>query len=1239
MVARVMNKVLFGVALLVALAGLLVVGGLLWLRSPWGNEYVRGQIESRLEGAIQGEVRLGGVQGDVVTGLALRDFAIIGPDGVPLIRAATVRTSYALRPLLDKRIVVGQVRLERPEIRLVRGAAGRWNFQEIFARPPGEPGPPGWGSYVRVDDIRIVDGLIDVDFEEGGWPVLDWQTNEFRDFDGTLEVGIYSRERNLRQFAVRDASFRLTGPGLDVRDLDGEGILTPDSLALRSIHLETPGTELTVDGHLTLGGGDSIALAIDAPRISLDEAGRLFPQVRLDGSAALVGRVAGPVSDPFLEFESARVETGQSVVTGTGRIEGLTGSPRLELDLRADPLAPADVREYVTAWPVDVPVSGPVAVSGPPRQLDIVADLRSPAGAFAARGAVDLRGPLAYRLTGTARDLDVGRLIASPSVDLQLTGRYRIVGTGTSERQLDARVALDLDRSRIYRWDVISGATSGRFLGRVYQADSVLIRLPQSVLRGQGSFGLAGDGIIEAGATIESEDLGEVWPGIGEFSTRARAAVQMSGTYGGFDVSGSLAAGDLSYSAFYADSFTGDVALTDVGGDFDMRADGTFYYASLAGIDADSAVVDLEYAASRIAITADLDMLEETSAALAGTIDFAGPRTESALTRLVYRTPEGVWTMAEGGRVVYADGRVGFEEVRLAMNGQSVRLQGEFALSGESDVRFTAEDIELQELARLTGQPAGDWQGTIDAEGTLRGSRERPLLELAGQVSSGTIRGFRFERISGEVSYADELARIDLTVATPTEDHRLVLTGTAPIDLSLVGGVDRLPERPVDLHIIGENTDLSLLGAVIPGLTDLAGPVDIRVDITGTSENPRFAGQATLQGGRLTIPATDVTYSDIRGRVAFDNDRIAIEELTGTDGARGRFEIGGTVEMENLRLGQLDLIMRATDLQVMDQTRQDVQVHGSIAVTGTTDRPEITGRIVVDEAIYRMPERTDKDVIDLDEAVIYVSIPGEEEGAARAAPRSPSLWVRSRVDLEIEVTDDAILTSNNMRVEIAGALSLFKPSGGAIPTLSGTLEVRRGFYEEFGKRFTIEGGEVFFYGTPELNPGLHIVASRTVENVQGIGDVNVQITVGGTLRNPTIDLSSTPSFDKSEIIAIALFGTPSPSAGQQGQFRDTVLDLVTGTAAAPLEAALTSELNIDVLEISQRQEAAGDTATLFRVGKFISPDFFLTFEQQVGGTEEHQAVGIRYQMTDHFTLQVTAGTRQSGVDLYWEYTY
>jgi translocation and assembly module TamB len=468
-----------------------------------------------------------------------------------------------------------------------------------------------------------------------------------------------------------------------------------------------------------------------------------------------------------------------------------------------------------------------------------------------------------------------------------------------------------------------------------------------------------------------------------------------------------------------------------------------------------------------------------------------------------------------------------------------------------------------------------------------------------------------------------------------------VVAGTVPVNLALAAGVDRLPNRPVDLTVRGEGTDLSLLEAFIPGIRDLAGPVDIRVEVRGTSEAPRFDGEATVQGGQITVIPTGVTYDGIEGRVTFTNDRVTVERITGGDGDEGIFTITGTIAMQNLQLGELDIDMNATELEVVDLTRRYVQVNGDLELTGTTQRPVMSGRIVVDEAIYRLPENRGKEVIDLGQAVIYVQIPGEAPESE--LERTPSLWDRTRMNLDVIVTDDAVLTASNARIEIAGDLTILKPSGLGSPTFSGTLQVRRGYYEEFGRRFTIEGGEVFFYGTPELNPGLHIVATRTVPDVEGVGDVNIRIVLGGTLRNPSIDLESTPPFDKSEIISIALFGSPRTSAAQQGQFEETVQGLVLGTASGELTRALSEELNLDLLEYARFKDETGEDVNLLRVGKLISPDLYVTFEQQFGGVAQESAVGLRYQFSEPFTLQATVGRRTErftgGLDLFWEFAY
>ena len=331
--------------------------------------------------------------------------------------------------------------------------------------------------------------------------------------------------------------------------------------------------------------------------------------------------------------------------------------------------------------------------------------------------------------------------------------------------------------------------------------------------------------------------------------------------------------------------------------------------------------------------------------------------------------------------------------------------------------------------------------------------------------------------------------------------------------------------------------------------------------------------------------------------------------------------------------------MTATDLQVMDLSRQDVQVHAAIDVSGTTAAPVLTGRVVVDEAIYRMPERRNKDVIDLDEAVIYVDIPGVTR-PDEAIERSPSLWDRSRLDIEIEVTDDAILSSEqHARGDLRRPVPIqaaAEPDADLVRYAPGAARLLRGVRQAVHDRG--RGGLLLWDAGAEPGPP-HRRPRTPSRGCRGRGRAGPDHGRGNA-QNPTIDLTSTPPYEKSEIIALALFGTPTPSAGQQGQFTETVRDLVTGTAASSiLRNTLTSELNLDVFEISQRQLEEGDSATLFRVGKFVSPDVFVSFEQQVGGQEDHQAVGIRYQMTDLFSVEATVGSRESGVDLFWEFTY
>ena len=117
---RVVNWMLIGVLVLVALVVLAVGGGVVWLRTSSGGAFVQGQIERRLGELVVGEVRLGRVEGDILTGVELHDFALVGADGVALIDAEQIRVAYSLTPFFDRRIAGARLAPRPPGLR--RGA-------------------------------------------------------------------------------------------------------------------------------------------------------------------------------------------------------------------------------------------------------------------------------------------------------------------------------------------------------------------------------------------------------------------------------------------------------------------------------------------------------------------------------------------------------------------------------------------------------------------------------------------------------------------------------------------------------------------------------------------------------------------------------------------------------------------------------------------------------------------------------------------------------------------------------------------------------------------------------------------------------------------------------------------------------------------------------------------------------------------------------------------------------------
>ena len=110
-----MKRVLVGVGIVIgAIAVLTVVGVFLFTMTDFGRERVRRFTLQTLSEMVHGQVRIGGIGGNLLDGVVMTDFSIADTAGRPFVSADTVIADYHLIAFARKRIELHSLRLVRP---------------------------------------------------------------------------------------------------------------------------------------------------------------------------------------------------------------------------------------------------------------------------------------------------------------------------------------------------------------------------------------------------------------------------------------------------------------------------------------------------------------------------------------------------------------------------------------------------------------------------------------------------------------------------------------------------------------------------------------------------------------------------------------------------------------------------------------------------------------------------------------------------------------------------------------------------------------------------------------------------------------------------------------------------------------------------------------------------------------------------------------------------------------------
>ena len=578
-------------------------------------------------------------------------------------------------------------------------------------------------------------------------------------------------------------------------------------------------------------------------------------------------------------------------------------------------------------------------------------------------------------------------------------------------------------------------------------------------------------------------------------------------------------------------------------------------------------------------------------------------------------------------RVEQGDESLKLANLDLRLGGAS--LKGEIDI-GEQDVQggFDLRSLPLSWLERFDGPKLDGVAGAdIDLGGTVDRPRINTLLEL--------------KNVRAEEIVANDLPPAEVTVRADVDDGRLsasllasglterAITANAALPLALQlrpfalnlpedGKIEGAASARVSLARIGDL--LALDGQIIRG--DLSADLKL----AGTIKTPLVDGPIKLENGFYENIFSGTELRNIELAANASSTRMTIDRLTATTGKAGTLEGGGWIGLDPAADFPLSVSISMNEAELASRDDLEATLTGDISMRGDLSASMIEGRLFVNRAEFSIPEGGGPDlpVIEVEEVGgTYINIEKpEEKDAETARPFDPEL------DITIDIPNKVFVRGRGLESEWEGNLAITGPA--SAPTITGKLQVKKGYFDFIEKRFEIEKGIIDFKGTSPPNPILAIEAAATD------GEFKAIVKLDGPADQLKFRLESEPALPEDEVLAKLLFDRELSEIGAiEAAKLALALNKLRGGGGFDAFGEIRDALQIDTLDIVSGEESEDSRV---KAGKYLNDDVYVEVEQGAGDDTSRARVEI--EILPNISLEADTGEDSNGgVGVKWRFDY
>jgi translocation and assembly module TamB len=958
MAPRRRTIVLATAAVLLGIVALGVSAVVVVTQTDRGRAMIMRAMVPTLRAAVPGYLYVGRVGGTLFTDITIDSLEIREPNGRPFVATGPIRVTYDPRDLLDRRIVIKSLDVQRPRLTVVDYGADDWNWKRALLRGgPSRPRRRGdFGDYVVLDTATLHDVNLVV---RQPWTLSDTLKGAKR--DSALHYNLTRLDGEVRQDG--DKYFRVWR-------------FTRGDLALGRSRIADP---------------DSAGARLALQKLDVIWVYPPFWFRNMRGTVRQLG--------DSLWMDGAQFQLAKSSGRGDAKIVWGSGLPvRYDIRIQGDTVAMSDVAWIDETLPRTGGGSTELTIKNDPKNLSVIEyqlrnmDARSMRSRLTGRMTFGVGGPV-LRVTDVALDLkpantDLLRQFNQEPFpyDWQgdLSGRVVARGGPVTDFQLDqatftfddAHVPGAQSRGAVTGMLNIFTPSEAILKGVDLRIDQLDLRTPRFV----NPLFVELNGIVRGTMRLDSlwydahftdADLEHVdGPGLPShvtgrgnytllpegvrFDVEMQAAplsyTTMSRSYPTMPLRGS-AVGSIRASGM-AEDFSLQMTLAGEGGEiaYNGRADGFEPVFSATGqfrvqsANLQALFGDSRFPRSNLSLVGDIDMRGADLASMRGPVR----ATVDQFSRIA-----DVRVFGGTAHATFDSGLVRVDTMTVESSAFRLTARGGLGLvAGRSDsLQFAAAVDSLgglrpwlqsgDSLRRLVN-PSDTLRGTIEVRGRLTGTLDtldaRGLTLDARADANGVAFGTaRAERANASLAVRDVMHGGDGLVQFTMDSAR-----AAGIDIAAAAGRSTVRRGLAERFAAEFRTISESRVAMTGGVARLQDTTTVTIDTLSIRVD---SGSARARGFALAAPAVVQVMPNRTGTldslvlVHTDTGRLALRGAIGDSGAvRGRFDL------DRLPLADVGRLLASSALA-------GGTASGSASIAGTRERPVFDARLTLRDAL------------------------------------------------------------------------------------------------------------------------------------------------------------------------------------------------------------------------------------------------------------------------------------------------